>query len=130
LREIKIADDNVFDSRNFGRQGNSGGRPNAPPSRGNTASPSAYSPSTTEPSTNPLASNAAPNMAANEVAYQNNNSTNNGVKSVPYFFREKHAGFIVKGNFMTLAAKPQLVEEGEWLAHQGENSCTTAHDFY
>lgn len=27
---------------------------------------------------------------------------------------------IVKGNFMTLAAKPKLVEEGEWLAHQGK----------
>ena len=36
-----------------------------------------------------------------------------------YFFREEHAGLIVKGNFMTLAAKPVHVEEGEWLAHQG-----------
>jgi hypothetical protein len=35
-----------------------------------------------------------------------------------YFFREEYAGLIVKGNFMTLAAKPGLVEEGEWLAHQ------------
>ena len=37
----------------------------------------------------------------------------------PFFFREEYAGLIVKGNFMTLAAKPKLVEEGEWLAHQG-----------
>jgi len=37
----------------------------------------------------------------------------------PYFFREEYASLIVKGNFMTLAAKPGLVEEGEWLAHQG-----------
>ncbi|KAF2182211.1 Mob1/phocein [Zopfia rhizophila CBS 207.26] len=36
----------------------------------------------------------------------------------PFFFREEYAGLIVKGNFMTLAAKPKLVEEGEWLAHQ------------
>jgi len=36
-----------------------------------------------------------------------------------YFFREEYAGLIVKGNFMTLAAKPGLVDEGEWLAHQG-----------
>ncbi|SMQ46820.1 unnamed protein product [Zymoseptoria tritici ST99CH_1A5] len=105
--------------RNFGRQGNSGGRPNAPPSRGNTGSPSAYSSSSTEQPSNPLPSYTPPNMAANEQAHQSNASTaNNGTKSVPYFFREKHAGFIVKGNFMTLAAKPQLVEEGEWLAHQ------------
>lgn len=37
----------------------------------------------------------------------------------PFFFREQYANLIVKGNFMTLAAKPVLVEEGEWLAHQG-----------
>ncbi|KAF2089090.1 Mob1/phocein [Saccharata proteae CBS 121410] len=36
----------------------------------------------------------------------------------PYFFREEYANLIVKGNFMTLAARPKLVEEGEWLAHQ------------
>jgi len=37
----------------------------------------------------------------------------------PFFFREEYSNLIVKGNFMTLAAKPKLVEEGEWLAHQG-----------
>jgi len=37
----------------------------------------------------------------------------------PFFFREEYSSLIVKGNFMTLAAKPKLVEEGEWLAHQG-----------
>jgi hypothetical protein len=37
----------------------------------------------------------------------------------PYFFREEYAGLIVKGNFMTLAAKPVHVDDGEWLAHQG-----------
>lgn len=37
----------------------------------------------------------------------------------PYFFREEHANLIVKGNFMTLAARPKMVDEGEWLAHQG-----------
>ncbi|KAF2093035.1 Mob1/phocein [Rhizodiscina lignyota] len=36
----------------------------------------------------------------------------------PFFFREEYSGLIVKGNFMTLAAKPVHVEEGEWLAHQ------------
>ena len=37
----------------------------------------------------------------------------------PFFFREENSNIIVKGNFMTLAAKPAHVEEGEWLAHQG-----------
>ncbi|KAF2656486.1 Mob1/phocein [Lophiostoma macrostomum CBS 122681] len=36
----------------------------------------------------------------------------------PFFFRDEYSSLIVKGNFMTLAAKPKLVEEGEWLAHQ------------
>jgi len=40
-------------------------------------------------------------------------------RNPPFFFREKYATLIVKGNFMTLAAKPVLIEEGEWLAHQG-----------
>lgn len=38
----------------------------------------------------------------------------------PFFFRAEYAILIVKGNFMTLAAKPEHVELGEWLAHQGE----------
>ncbi|KAF2463189.1 Mob1/phocein [Lindgomyces ingoldianus] len=41
-----------------------------------------------------------------------------GSRRPPFFFREEYAGLIVKGNFMTLAAKPKLVEDGEWLAHQ------------
>ena len=52
-------------------------------------------------------------MAANNHAH-----TDNGGKKIPLFFREENTGFIVKGNFMTLAAKPALLEEGEWLAHQ------------
>jgi hypothetical protein len=37
----------------------------------------------------------------------------------PFFFREEYSNLVVKGNFMTLAAKPVLVDDGEWLAHQG-----------
>ena len=40
-------------------------------------------------------------------------------KQQPYFFREEHSGLIVKGNFMTLARKPEHVDLAEWLAHQG-----------
>jgi hypothetical protein len=42
-----------------------------------------------------------------------------GARRPPFFFRDEYSNLIVKGNFMTLAAKPKLVEEGEWLAHQG-----------
>lgn len=41
----------------------------------------------------------------------------------PFFFRDEYSNLIVKGNFMTLAAKPVLVDDGEWLAHQG--SCSS-----
>ena len=44
-------------------------------------------------------------------------------RRLPYFFREEYSGLIVKGNFMTLAARPVHVDEGEWLAHQGM-TCT------
>lgn len=46
-----------------------------------------------------------------------------GSRRPPFFFREEYSNLIVKGNFMTLAAKPKLVEEGEWLAHQGMLAC-------
>lgn len=42
-----------------------------------------------------------------------------GSRRPPFFFREEYSSLIVRGNFMTLAAKPNLVDEGEWLAHQG-----------
>lgn len=104
--------------RNLGRQANPT-RPNAPPSRGNTSSPSAYSPSSQGPLPSPSQSSST--MAQNDQAHQSNqtpHASQSSKKNVPYFFREQCAGFVVKGNFMTLAAKPQLVEEGEWLAHQ------------
>ncbi|KAL9062858.1 MAG: hypothetical protein Q9157_008581 [Trypethelium eluteriae] len=36
----------------------------------------------------------------------------------PFYFREQYATLIVRGNFMTLAAKPMVIDDGEWLAHQ------------
>lgn len=47
-------------------------------------------------------------------------SSYTNVRKTPFFFREENAGLIVKGNFMTLAAKPEHVEKGEWLAHQSK----------
>lgn len=37
----------------------------------------------------------------------------------PLWLNEAHARHIVKGNFMTLSARPKTVEQGEWIAHQG-----------
>ena len=114
------ANGNLYPSRAFGRaQANQARNQNQPPSRGNVASPSAYNPSSLGTASIPQAPpspSLSQTMMTNEQAHQ----ANLAAKKVPIFFREEHAGFIVKGNFMTLAAKPHLVEEGEWMAHQSE----------
>jgi hypothetical protein len=37
----------------------------------------------------------------------------------PLWYNEKWTRQVVKGNFMTIVARPKIVEDGEWLAHQG-----------
>ncbi|KAK0657383.1 Mob1/phocein [Cercophora newfieldiana] len=39
-------------------------------------------------------------------------------KPLPIWLNPAYARHIVKGNFMTLSARPKTVEEGEWVAHQ------------
>ena len=89
------------------------------PSRGNTSSPTAYGSSGLSAPPMPAAP-ASPSLTSTLTANDQAHQTNQQQKKVPIFFREEYAGFIVKGNFMTLAAKPHLVEEGEWLAHQSK----------
>jgi hypothetical protein len=38
----------------------------------------------------------------------------------PVWLHEAYAKHIVKGNFMTLSARPKTVEQGEWISHQGK----------
>lgn len=38
---------------------------------------------------------------------------------MPLWLNPNYAKHIVKGNFMTLSARPKTVEQGEWIAHQG-----------
>jgi len=40
-------------------------------------------------------------------------------KPLPLWLNPAYAKHIVKGNFMTLSARPKTVEPGEWVAHQG-----------
>jgi len=72
----------------------------------------------------PASPSLSATMAHNESAHQVNQIPSG---KTPLFFREEHAGFIARGNFATLALKPQLVEEGEWLAHQRMHH-ETLHD--
>jgi len=105
--------------RNFGRGQNPVRNQNQPPNRANTSSPSAFNPAALSAPNIPAAP-ASPSltqsMSNNDQSYQNNQHAN----KIPMFFKEEHAGFIVKGNFTTLSAKPLLLDEGEWLAHQGD----------
>lgn len=40
---------------------------------------------------------------------------------LPLWLNPAYAKHIVKGNFMTLSARPKTVEQGEWIAHQGRD---------
>jgi hypothetical protein len=64
------------------------------------------------------------------MSYENMQSQESQPRRPPFFFRDDYANLIVKGNFMTLAAKPVLVEEGEWLAHQGMLSSLSYFFFF
>jgi hypothetical protein len=40
-------------------------------------------------------------------------------RPLPIWLNPLYAKHIVKGNFMTLSARPKTVDSGEWIAHQG-----------
>ena len=42
-------------------------------------------------------------------------------RPLPLWLNAQYAKHIVKGNFMTLSARPKTVEQGEWIAHQGKS---------
>ena len=80
-----------------------------------------YASQTASPaSPHPPRSPAVPEPAAQARTASNMSSSSYpSSRKTPFFFREENAGLVVRGNFMTLAAKPEHVEKGEWLAHQG-----------
>lgn len=41
-------------------------------------------------------------------------------RPLPLWLNANCAKHIVKGNFMTLSARPKTVEQGEWVAHQSK----------
>lgn len=50
-------------------------------------------------------------------------------RPLPLWLNPNYAKHIVKGNFMTLSARPKTVEQGEWIAHQGSyHSIALAQD--
>ncbi|KAF2034922.1 protein kinase-like protein activator [Setomelanomma holmii] len=98
--------------------------------KGNQQQGKGGSPSPTTPYSNSPTSQQAPSvppmphspalssaMSFESQGAPSEGSVPSGSRRPPFFFREEYSNLIVKGNFMTLAAKPKLVEEGEWLAH-------------
>lgn len=49
-------------------------------------------------------------------------------RPLPLWLNSSYAKHIVKGNFMTLSAKPKTVEPAEWIAHQGTSCCVDNPD--
>ena len=43
-------------------------------------------------------------------------------RPLPVWLNASYCKHIVKGNFMTLSARPKTVEPAEWIAHQGKSS--------
>ena len=104
----------------FGRPSNKGS--------GGQKSGSSPSPSPTYQSGSSLAAPRVPPLP-NSPSLSSTLSTNEGyhaennppqASATPLFMRDGMQIFIVKGNYMTLAAKPKSVELGEWLAHHGK----------
>jgi len=111
----KLPSQSRFGNRQSNRNGTKGNGQQlpSPTSLGSASSGSLSAPT----SHMPLSPGLAPAMS-NDLSNPNSSQAPAADKS-PFFFREDYAGLIVKGNFMTLAAKPIHVELGEWLAHQG-----------
>lgn len=106
--------------RGFGRQSNKAPQSQQQQGKGGNIPSPVYQ---NAPSLTPSSSQNLPNSPAmsSTMSFDSNPGSDNSnqQRNPPFFFREKYAPLIVKGNFMTLAAKPVLIEEGEWLAHQG-----------
>lgn len=122
---VESMTDNNTARRGFGRQSNKA--PQNQQSQGQNKGNNIPSPTIQTPSSlNPSSSQNLPNSPALSATMSFDSPTSgpgetNQYRNPPFFFREKYATLIVKGNFMTLAAKPLLIEEGEWLAHQGND---------
>ncbi|KAI1143305.1 Mob1/phocein family protein [Hypoxylon sp. FL0543] len=99
----------------------SSGQPNSPTS----LSQGSQSSTSLAPKIPPLPS--SPSLAQNIGMDDAGNAGANGddvlssyhlPRPLPLWLNAQYAKHIVKGNFMTLSARPKTVEQGEWIAHQ------------
>lgn len=50
-------------------------------------------------------------------------------RPLPLWVNGQYTKHIVRGNFMTLSARPKTVEQGEWIAHQSMPSVPASAPF-
>ena len=103
--------------------GRPGGSPNPSPTTPTYQGSSSLGPPRVPPlqSSPSLSSSITLSDASTLVDGGDNESLRSPTPSIPrpIFLNPHVQGFIVKGNYMTLAATPKLIDPGEWLAHQG-----------
>ncbi|KAK2626887.1 hypothetical protein QTJ16_004062 [Diplocarpon rosae] len=77
------------------------------------------------PNSPSLAHTLSMNESSSSISNGDALSTYNLPRPKPLWLNDAYAKHIVKGNFMTLSARPKTVEQGEWIAHQGDNHSFT-----
>lgn len=79
-------------------------------------------PTSSQPST-PSLSNASNSLESNNTMASADDilASYHLPSPKPLWLNVSYAKHIVKGNFMTLSARPKTVEPGEWVAHQGKS---------
>lgn len=113
-------------SPNEGPQGSQSGQA-AQGTQGGQSTQGGHSSSTSAPRIPPLPT--SPSLAQNIGMDETNGNVLSGEdllnsyhlpRPLPLWLNANYAKHIVKGNFMTLSARPRTVEQGEWIAHQGQ----------
>lgn len=104
---------------------NSGGIPPSP----TTLSQGSQSSSSLAPKIPPLPNSPSLTQSFNPQESFGQNATGEEIlnsyhlpRPLPVWLNSNYAKHIVKGNFMTLSARPKTVDPGEWIAHQGESA--------
>lgn len=110
----------IHSRQGFGRQHSKSPNPTQQAERGHAqqSPPPTYQGNPNNGLASPSPVPPSPGLSSSMSVAETSGSQSPSGRRPPYFFREEYSGLIVKGNFMTLAAKPVHVDEGEWLAHQ------------
>ncbi|KAK6586217.1 hypothetical protein PZA11_001274 [Diplocarpon coronariae] len=70
------------------------------------------------PNSPSLAQTLSMNESSSSISSGDALSIYNLPRPKPMWLNDAYSKHIVKGNFMTLSARPKTVEQGEWIAHQ------------